>query len=105
MTVLGTGFYHGCAVGSGDGIHCWGYNEFGQLGDGSTFTMSSGMIAFAAGEHHTCTINIGGAMYCWRLNDGRISDGTTTSKAVPVQVSGMSSGVIAIRQTKCKHAH
>lgn len=105
VTVLGTGFNHGCAVGSGGGIHCRGYNEFGQLGDGSTFTrkspvpvsgMSSGMIAIAAGEHHTCIINIGGAMYCWGLNDGRIGDGTTTTETVPVQVSGMSSGVIAI---------
>ena len=36
ITVLATGASHVCAILKSNQVYCWGANEFGQLGDGST---------------------------------------------------------------------
>jgi alpha-tubulin suppressor-like RCC1 family protein len=35
-TSIATGGFHACAVVTGSSVKCWGYNGFGQLGDGTT---------------------------------------------------------------------
>jgi hypothetical protein len=53
--------------------------------------------AIAVGETHVCALTTAGGVVCWGDNtDGALGDGTTTTRTVPVQVSGLSSGVIAI---------
>jgi alpha-tubulin suppressor-like RCC1 family protein len=87
-------------------VKCWGTNSLGQLGDGSllpknvpvdTSGLSNGVVALAAGYGHTCALLLGGGVKCWGMNSyGQIGDGTTTQRNTPVDVSGLTSGVMAL---------
>ena len=104
VTDLATGDGHTCAVVNG-GVQCWGYNEDGELGDGTTVSRltpvqtiaaGSGVTAVAAGYYHTCAI-VNGGVQCWGWNtDGQIGDGTTTDRITPVQTIAEGSDVTAI---------
>jgi alpha-tubulin suppressor-like RCC1 family protein len=104
---VSAGNRHTCAVSTVGAARCWGWNALGQLGDGSTtdspfpvpvFGLGAGVLEVAAlGAGHTCAVTGGGAAQCWGANSaGELGDGATASSAVPVPVSGLSSGVTAI---------
>ena len=71
---VSAGIHHTCAVLDDGSIKCWGLNNEGQLGDGSTTTsgtpvsvnLDAGKIAFAvaAGMHHTCAL-VDSHVECW----------------------------------------
>jgi alpha-tubulin suppressor-like RCC1 family protein len=106
VTAIAAGLYHTCALTSVGAVKCWGGNEYGQLGDGTTSGrtapvavsgLSSGVTAIAAGFYHTCALTSAGGAKCWGANfEGGIGDGTETHKTTPVDVYGLSGGVMAI---------
>ena len=87
-------------------VLCWGYNGYGQLGNGTTTQsttpvpvtgLSTGVVRIAAGYGHTCALNNVGVMQCWGWNGyGQLGNNTTTSSVTPVTVTGLASGVSAI---------
>jgi len=85
-------------------VLAWGYNGYGQLGDGTTTNRSipiqvsslNGISAIAAGYGHTVSLKSDGTVWAWGFNNfGQLGDGTTIDRFIPVQVSGLS-GVSAI---------
>jgi alpha-tubulin suppressor-like RCC1 family protein len=100
VTGIATGSEHTCAVTEAGAIKCWGYNGFGQLGDGTKTDRSSpvtvsqtGAARIAAGWDHTCLTSTKGGVACWgRNNWGQLGDGTTKGRQRPVAVSGLGIG-------------
>ena len=106
VAAITTGKYHSCALLNSGAVRCWGGNEFGQLGDGTTVDrsspvavsgLSSGVVAITGGGTHTCALLNTGAVNCWGENwAGQLGDETTVDRSSPTAVSGLSSGVVAI---------
>lgn len=95
VTSISAGSYHTCAIDPDGGAWCWGYNNYGQLGDDSTtnrarpvrvFGLSSGIVQISAGDYHSCAVDENANAWCWGRNgNGRLGDDTTTTSARPVQ--------------------
>ncbi|MDX2193514.1 MAG: hypothetical protein NW201_09165 [Gemmatimonadales bacterium] len=95
---VATGGAHTCAVSAAGAAYCWGRNDSGQLGDGTT-TQRLGPVAVvapvgttfiqvAASQLYSCGVTAAGAIYCWGDNqNGQLGDGTTTQRSTPVAVA------------------
>jgi alpha-tubulin suppressor-like RCC1 family protein len=106
LQAITTGVNHTCMLTVGGGVKCWGWNNWGQLGDGTNDNssipvdvrlLSSGVQAIAAGQYHTCAVTFGGGVKCWGWNNwGQLGDGTNDSNSIPMDVSELDSGIQAI---------
>src|SRR6185436_9357865 len=76
---LSTGSGHTCQVNEDGTVRCWGANDAGQLGNGSTSTGPTvapapvtnlfGAIAISVGGRHSCALLFGGTVRCWGANN------------------------------------
>jgi alpha-tubulin suppressor-like RCC1 family protein len=99
---------HACALRDGQ-IWCWGWNEEGQLGDGTENSHGipvavggiTGATQVAAGDRHTCALDAG-TVKCWGWNvSGQLGNGSLASSDVPVDVLMGASSVGAGSHHSC----
>ena len=88
-TAVAAGDQHACGLYADGAAYCWGYNEMGQLGDGTNEDSSSPVAVagghtfttLSAGRYFTCGLDEEGAAWCWganslgQLGNGREDDG------------------------------
>jgi alpha-tubulin suppressor-like RCC1 family protein len=92
---IAAGEYHTVAIGSDGTLWAWGYNYYGQLGDGTTTDRHSPVqigtdtnwVFVAAGSIHTVALKSDGTLWAWGYNGhGQLGDGSTTQRTSPVQM-------------------
>lgn len=93
---LGDGF--ACARARDATVRCWGKNDRGQLGDGTTDAAKGavrvkdveGAVELAVATAHACARTKDGTVRCWGANDhGQLGRGTTTPWGAPAKVDGL----------------
>jgi alpha-tubulin suppressor-like RCC1 family protein len=91
-----------CAVLHSGEVRCWGSNDHGQLGDGTTTDRATPVVvagldgaatSVTAAGSHTCALVTGGVVECWGANDrGQLGTQTGGGDALsPVTVPGLTS--------------
>ena len=97
IAAISAGGNHTCALTTGGGVKCWGYNTKGEVGDGTltqrnapvdVVGLPSGVSAVATGDAHTCAVTNAGGLKCW--GDGFIGQlgiGVAADNTVPQVVA------------------
>ena len=98
VVALAGGATHTMALRIDGTVWAWGYNEQGQLGNGTNVNSGvpvqvgglTGVKAIAAGSWHSLALKSDGTVWAWGWNSssGQLGDGTVTDHWAPVQVVG-----------------
>ena len=92
---INAGRHHTCALLTDETISCWGWNDRGQLGDGTltsnpsptSITIDTGVTSISTGDRHTCAVLDNGSAMCWGNNMfGHLGNGANSNSAIPVYV-------------------
>ena len=105
--VVSAGFYHSCSAQPDGRAHCWGYQLFGRVGDGTSDTRHAPVPVLNLTDvlqvsNHgyddlavSCAATSSGKVWCWGYGAaGRLGNGASTAtNRTPVEVSGLSDAV------------
>ncbi|MDA8838039.1 hypothetical protein N9N26_02120, partial [Candidatus Poseidoniales archaeon] len=91
---VSAGSSHTCAVLDDGSLKCWGYNNYGQLGIGSTTNQNTPQLvnlgtgrtseSVSLGQFHTCAVLDDDSLKCWGYNYyGQLGIGSTTYQTTP----------------------
>jgi hypothetical protein len=104
-TAVSTAEDHACALFSDGTVRCWGKNDQGQLGDGTTTRRLTavavrglgGVIEVSAGFGYTCAlVDAGGGsgpVKCWGAPSGWSGVGPSHRTVVPVNIGGVTNAI------------
>ncbi len=107
IVAISAGDTHALALKSDGTVIAWGYNNVGQLGDGTSgnyrltpvvVTGAKNIVAISAGYEHSLALKSDGTVLAWGSDDsGQLGDGGSfISSSTPVAVSSVASGIVAI---------
>lgn len=94
---LSLGGLHVCGVTLDASSYCWGWNEHGQLGNGTAAHSSSPALvngdlrwaSLSLGYLHSCGLTTDGAAYCWGMNwRGQFGNGSAEGASSPQVIAG-----------------
>lgn len=104
VVALTGGLWHTCALTDDGAATCWGRNNAGQVGDGTTTNrttpvgvtgLTGSVAAIDGGSDYTCAALTAGGARCWGDNTfGQLGDGATTERHAPAEVLQLD-GVLA----------
>ncbi|WP_302186543.1 dockerin type I domain-containing protein, partial [uncultured Ruminococcus sp.] len=87
---------HSAAITKDGSLYMWGYNNYGQLGNGSSgnyeksvspIKIMENVAAVSLGDYHSAAITKDGSLYMWGENyDGQLGNGSTTNRSTPVKI-------------------
>src|SRR5690349_19942037 len=92
MTSVAAGYAHSIALKSDGTVWAWGYNNDGELGNGTTtssltpvqVSALSGINAVAVRGYHSLALKSDATIWAWGYNGlGELGDGTTTNRSTP----------------------
>ena len=93
---VSAGTHHSLALDRSGHLWAWGYNSYGQLGDGTTtrrrapveITPDRTYTMVVAGWYHSLALDSTGHLWAWGYNSfGQLGDGTTTRRRAPVEIT------------------
>jgi len=104
---VSTGSNHTLVIKTDDSLWAWGWNKFGQIGNGSyddvidPVWIMDNVVSVSAGSNHTLAITVDGNLWAWgggnnirygpRIgvpNQGQVGDGTTKNRNYPQFIVG-----------------
>jgi alpha-tubulin suppressor-like RCC1 family protein len=94
--VISAGEAHSCAIATSGDAYCWGSNDSGRLGIGTTDVQSLVPVAVAGGLRfrsidvgdHSCGVTTANAVYCWGPGaSGRLGNGSTANQLAPMLIA------------------
>lgn len=103
VDALSAGGGHACALIAGE-VWCWGYNQFGQLGNGGETDRAvpvrvaglTGVTRIAVGDYHTCAA-AANSIKCWGSNlYGQLGTGDDLDSPTPAPVAGLAGVVTSL---------
>jgi len=90
---VAAGENHVLAIDTNGTLWAWGNNDFGQLGDGTTYFRNSpvrileNVMQVSAGVNHSMAITTDGRLWGWGINrGGQVGDGTLLNRHQPTHI-------------------
>jgi alpha-tubulin suppressor-like RCC1 family protein len=102
VKAISAGGWHSVALKQDGTVWTWGWNDDGQIGDGSNTNKTiptqvpnlNNVVQIAAGSYHNLALKNDGTVWAWGDNlYGQLGDGSNSDKNTPVQVLGLNNVV------------